>query len=74
MALEHTDKGIQLSVKLHSSVWLLKFQLLKAEILLSQNRAEEAKPLVQVRGRSVARGRRQDVGRSAARSASESRS
>ncbi len=55
MALEHTDKGIQLSNKLHSSVWLLKFQLLKAEILLSQNRAEEAKPLLDTAGGAISR-------------------
>ena len=45
-ALGHTDEGIQLCAKLRNPAWLLKFQLLKAEVLLTQYRAGEAKPLL----------------------------
>lgn len=50
LALEQTDKGIQLCHNLRGSDWLLKFQLLKAEILLSQSKAAEAKPLLDTAG------------------------
>jgi CHAT domain-containing protein/tetratricopeptide (TPR) repeat protein len=52
-ALEQTDHGIRLCGKLPSSDCLLQFQLLKAEILLSQNRAEEATPLLETAATTI---------------------
>jgi len=53
VALEQADKGIRFCGNLHRSDWLLKFQLLKAEILLSQSRAAEAKPLLETAGTTI---------------------
>ena len=46
--LARADEGIRLSsANPRGSDWLLKFQLLKAELLLTQNRSAEAEPLLE---------------------------
>lgn len=52
-ALRHADDGIRLSTKPGSPPGPLQFQLLKAEVLLTQYRAGEAKPLLEDAGTAV---------------------
>jgi len=51
-ALAETDRGIRLTGSLHGSDWRVKFQLLKAEILLTQNRLAEAEPVLEAARRA----------------------
>jgi len=46
-ALERTAQGLELCARLHDAVWTPRLQLLRAEILLMQNRATEARPLIE---------------------------
>jgi CHAT domain-containing protein/tetratricopeptide (TPR) repeat protein len=46
---------VRLCAKLRDPVWLLQFQLLKAEVLLTQYRAGEAKPLLETAGAAVSK-------------------
>src|SRR5258708_1257298 len=46
-ALEQTAQGLQLCASLHDAAWAPKLHLLRAEILLMQNRASDARPLIE---------------------------
>jgi CHAT domain-containing protein len=46
-ALRQTEAGIQRCCNLRGAGWLVKFELLKAEILLTQNQAAKAEPVLE---------------------------
>ena len=52
-ALAQADQGIRLTGPVRGSEWFVKFRLLKAEVLLTQNRLAEAEPLLNAASRGM---------------------